>query len=196
MTLLTAARTCSSINVAWNGPGRRAARLLGAGQADEIMRLAYRPHHLLLRVQRQMTAWHRDGRLSDILLATGLAHLDKLTQAAGACERIRTTPVPYPCEVLLHRTTYFYCVLLPFGLVESIGWATPSFPSSSPTPSWRCTPSRENWKIPSARTPMICRWTPWPSTSNARCMKPWVRGLAAGAASRRTPSAGLVLRLD
>jgi putative membrane protein len=63
--------------------------------------------------------------MSDVLLATGLAHLDKLAQAAGACERIRSTPVPYPYEVLLHRTTYFYCALLPFGLVESIGWATP-----------------------------------------------------------------------
>lgn len=98
--------------------------LLGEAQAAEIMRLAYRPHSLLMRVQRQMTAWHRDGRIGDILLATGLAHLDTLTQAAGACERIRTTPVPYPYEVLLHRTTYFYCVLLPFGLVESTGWAT------------------------------------------------------------------------
>jgi putative membrane protein len=93
--------------------------------AAETMHSAYRPHHLLMRVQRTMAAWHRDGRVGDILLATGMAHVDKLNQAAGACERIRTTPVPYPYEVLLHRTTYFYCVLLPFGLVESIGWATP-----------------------------------------------------------------------
>lgn len=106
-------------------PGDTLRALLGAADADAIIQRAYRPSQLLLRVQRVLVAWHRDGRLSDVLLAAGLAHLDKLNHAAGACERIRTTPVPYPYEVLLHRTTYFYCVLLPFGLVESIGWATP-----------------------------------------------------------------------
>jgi putative membrane protein len=63
--------------------------------------------------------------VSDVLFAACLAQLDILTATAGGCEHIRTTPVPYAYEVLLHRTTYFYCALLPFGLVESTGSATP-----------------------------------------------------------------------
>ena len=27
--------------------------------------------------------------------------------------------------LLVHRTTYLYCIMLPFGLVASLGWATP-----------------------------------------------------------------------
>jgi len=27
--------------------------------------------------------------------------------------------------VILHRSCYLYCMLLPFGLVDSIGWMTP-----------------------------------------------------------------------
>ncbi|MEA3093897.1 MAG: ion channel-forming bestrophin family protein [Caballeronia sp.] len=43
----------------------------------------------------------------------------------GGCERIASTPIPYPYGVLLHRTVYAYCLLLPFGLVDSIGTVTP-----------------------------------------------------------------------
>lgn len=100
-------------------------RLLGDAEAAQVLRRAYRPQYLLMRVQCRIVAWHDAGRIGEVLLAAGLAHVDRLTTAAGACERIRTTPVPYPYEVLLHRTTYFYCALLPFGLVESTGWATP-----------------------------------------------------------------------
>lgn len=106
-------------------PSRALNEFLGDAHARDVLRRAHRPQYLLTCVQRQLASWRRDARIDDILLAAALAHLDRLSQAAGACERIRTTPVPYPYEVLLHRTTYFYCVLLPFGLVESIGWATP-----------------------------------------------------------------------
>ncbi|ANN77694.1 bestrophin family protein [Bordetella flabilis] len=106
-------------------PADTLARLLGTAEAAEVMRRAYRPHHVVALLQAHIEAWRRQGRLSDVLFAACLAQLDILTATAGGCERIRTTPVPYAYEVLLHRTTYFYCALLPFGLVESTGWATP-----------------------------------------------------------------------
>lgn len=51
--------------------------------------------------------------------------VNALGAAVGACERIRSTPIPYGYGVLLHRTVYLYCFLLPFGLVDAIGAATP-----------------------------------------------------------------------
>jgi len=48
-----------------------------------------------------------------------------LTDVQGACERIKTTPVPYSYTVLLHRIVAIYCFGLPFGLAETIKWATP-----------------------------------------------------------------------
>ena len=44
-----------------------------------------------------------------------------------ACERIRGTPTPFPYTLLLNRTAYAYCFLLPFGLVSTMGWGTPLF---------------------------------------------------------------------
>ena len=43
----------------------------------------------------------------------------------AGCERIRSTPIPFSYTLLLHRTAYLYCFLLPFGLVETVGMASP-----------------------------------------------------------------------
>ncbi|WP_158792129.1 bestrophin family protein [Granulicella sp. L60] len=55
---------------------------------------------------------------------------EKLTAFAAfqvACERIRSTPTPFTYTLLIHRTSYAYCFLLPFGLASTMGWATPLF---------------------------------------------------------------------
>lgn len=51
--------------------------------------------------------------------------LNALSMALGSCERIANTPLPFTYSVILHRSAYVYCALLPFGLVDSIGWMTP-----------------------------------------------------------------------
>jgi ion channel-forming bestrophin family protein len=55
---------------------------------------------------------------------------ERLIALAGiqvACERIRSTPTPFTYTLLIHRTAYAYCFLLPFGLAGTMGWATPLF---------------------------------------------------------------------
>lgn len=73
--------------------------------------------------------WLRDCRQAK-LLEPMLAHkmessLDGLSLALGSCERIANTPLPFAYSVILHRSVYLYCALLPFGLVDSIGLMTP-----------------------------------------------------------------------
>lgn len=63
-------------------------------------------------------------------LSAPLAHaidrsLSMMAEVQGGCERIKNTPIPFSYSVLLHRTVYVYCYLLPFGLVDSIGSLTP-----------------------------------------------------------------------
>jgi putative membrane protein len=55
------------------------------------------------------------GRLASIAL-----------QQAG-CERIAVTPLPYVYSLLIYRTTYLYCLLLPLALIQPAGWLTPVF---------------------------------------------------------------------
>ncbi|ATG37850.1 putative membrane protein (plasmid) [Phaeobacter piscinae] len=56
-------------------------------------------------------------RISEILSSLGLSQ--------AGCERIATTPLPYVYSLLVRRTTYIYCWLLPFGLIESTNWFAP-----------------------------------------------------------------------
>lgn len=47
-------------------------------------------------------------------------------QQAG-CERIMLTPLPFVYSLLIYRTIWLFCLLLPFALVNSAGWLTPVF---------------------------------------------------------------------
>ncbi len=67
----------------------------------------------------------RSGVLSDILFQTLDKTLGDMVMVQTTCERIRTTPVPFGYTLLLHRTAYLFCFLLPFGFADTLGWATP-----------------------------------------------------------------------
>lgn len=67
----------------------------------------------------------QENRIDSIQQARFDENLDALAQVVGGCERIQSTPIPYSYRVLLHRTVYIYCFLLPFGLVDSLAWLTP-----------------------------------------------------------------------
>ncbi|MBC3413048.1 bestrophin [Pseudomonas sp. SWRI51] len=53
--------------------------------------------------------------------------LSGLAQVQATCERIKGTPLPFPYTLLLHRTIYIFCLLLPFALAEPLGWLAPLF---------------------------------------------------------------------
>jgi putative membrane protein len=73
--------------------------------------------------------WLRECRQAQQLepvIAHKMEHsLDSLSLALGSCERIANTPLPFAYSVILHRSVYLYCALLPFGLVDTIGLMTP-----------------------------------------------------------------------
>jgi putative membrane protein len=53
------------------------------------------------------------------------ASLTSFTDIQGACERIKTTPIPFSYTTLIHRITAVYCYALPFGVVDTVGIYTP-----------------------------------------------------------------------
>ncbi|MCQ4384320.1 hypothetical protein NO136_20860, partial [Clostridioides difficile] len=50
---------------------------------------------------------------SDVTCWMFEAQRDEVGKSVGGCERILSTPIPFSYSVLLHRTVYVYCVLLP-----------------------------------------------------------------------------------
>ncbi len=63
--------------------------------------------------------------LSDVLYQTLARRLDGMSSAQASCERIKSTPTPFAYSLLLHRTAWLFCLLLPFGLVSSLELMTP-----------------------------------------------------------------------
>jgi putative membrane protein len=63
--------------------------------------------------------------IADPLAVNLDASLNTLDRILGNCERIKSTPIPFSYTLLLHRTAYLYCFLLPFGLVDTVGLVTP-----------------------------------------------------------------------
>ncbi|REC45474.1 bestrophin family protein [Chryseobacterium pennipullorum] len=90
-----------------------------------VMNTKYKPAVIM----RLMAEWVQRGKdenaIDSIQQARFDENFDKLSDIVGGCERIISTPIPYSYRVLLHRTVYIYCFLLPFGLVDSLEWFTP-----------------------------------------------------------------------
>ncbi|SFM56505.1 bestrophin family protein [Variovorax sp. OV329] len=100
-------------------------RLLPAQECERLQQARYKPALLLLMAGEWLRDRLRTGQLSPGLAQAMEAPLGRLTDALGGCERIAGTPIPFTYAVIIHRTIYLYCVLLRFGLVDSIGPMTP-----------------------------------------------------------------------
>jgi len=100
-------------------------RLLPASLAIRVKAARYKPQ-LLIREMGHWVQMARHRSHIDYISQQSIDNnLDQLTDIIGGCDRILSTPIPYSYSVLLHRTVYVYCFLLPLGLVDSLGWMTP-----------------------------------------------------------------------
>ena len=101
-----------------------------------------------------------------------------------ACERIKGAPLPFAYTLLLHRTAYMFCCLLPFGLPRRWDGRPRSSPRSSATRSSASMPSAPNSRSRSAVKPTTCRSMPWCGSSNARRLRRWARPICRPCSSR------------
>jgi ion channel-forming bestrophin family protein len=85
----------------------------------------HRPEALLRSLGRDLAEGIRVGWIGEPLAVSLDGTINSFGHVAGGCERIKSTPIPFPYTLLLHRTAYLYCFLLPFGLADSVGLATP-----------------------------------------------------------------------
>lgn len=81
----------------------------------------------LQHIGRRCSQWARQGLISEWRYTQLESRLVSLSLVQAACERIQNTPLPFPYTLLLHRTIYLFCILLPFAMAEPLGWLTPLF---------------------------------------------------------------------
>ncbi|MDB5022219.1 MAG: hypothetical protein JWQ28_3346 [Pedobacter sp.] len=100
-------------------------RISGAALATKLGPARYKPAMLLIEMGQWLQQRSAEGKLDAIHALAFEPNLNELSNIIGGCERIASTPIPYTYKVLLHRTVYIYCLLLPFGLVDTLGWMMP-----------------------------------------------------------------------
>lgn len=99
--------------------------LLLESEWQQIEKSSNKPDFLMLKMGEDLGLCLKEGRIDSCLASSIDATLSAMAAAAAGCERIKSTPMPFSYTLLLHRTAYLYCFLLPFGLVDSIGFMTP-----------------------------------------------------------------------
>ncbi|MCK2183169.1 bestrophin family protein [Halomonas getboli] len=82
---------------------------------------------VLRHVGRQCSALAVAEVISEWRYVTLEQRLVALSEAQATCERLHNTPLPFPYTLLLHRTTFVFCLLLPLVLAEPLGWLAPLF---------------------------------------------------------------------
>lgn len=100
-------------------------RLLPAEMAAQLTAAKFKPVVLLQEISSWIQQAKNSGHTDATMQLAMEANLDKLSGIVGGCERLTNTLIPYTYKVLLHRTVYIYCFLLPFGFVDSLGWMMP-----------------------------------------------------------------------
>ncbi|MGW8200929.1 bestrophin family protein [Sphingomonas bisphenolicum] len=80
---------------------------------------------LLDSTGRRIDIARREGWIDTIQQAQMEAVLVDIANAQGGMERIKNTPLPMQYRFLPTLFAHIFCILLPIGLVESLGFATP-----------------------------------------------------------------------
>ncbi|HBS5663310.1 bestrophin family ion channel [Klebsiella pneumoniae] len=100
-------------------------RLLPEERVTEILASSMPTNRILLLAGNEIGQLREAGKLSDITYGLMDNKLDELAHVLGGCERLATTPVPFAYTLILQRTVYLFCTLLPFALVGDLHYMTP-----------------------------------------------------------------------
>ena len=92
---------------------------------DDAWAKQNRPDGFLQQAGKMLGEELAQRRLDSMGLKILDERLTALSAIQASCERIATTPLPFAYTLIVHRTAFLYCYLLPFALVGAIGWATP-----------------------------------------------------------------------
>jgi len=107
-------------------PGAEARTYIGES-ADAVLGSRSATNAILREMGREYARLLKSGAVTDIIYKVFDERMVALAAIQGACERIRNTPVPFAYTLLLHKTAYLFCLLLPFSLVGTFGYAAPVF---------------------------------------------------------------------
>ncbi len=104
---------------------KKVLSLLTPSEAEFYHAAQNRPDFILRLMSADLARSKASGAISDIQYQMLDISIGQMGAVQAACERLRNTPLPFGYTLLLHRTAYLFCFLLPFGYVDTLGWGSP-----------------------------------------------------------------------
>lgn len=83
--------------------------------------VSHRPNHVASLIHRRTYRLRQENALSDSELLSLGSELSNFLEVAGACERIKNTPIPYSYSSFLRKFILFYVITLPWVFSSSLG---------------------------------------------------------------------------
>ncbi len=99
--------------------------LVGAEPAARIARAHHMPSAVAVELAELLRVGVERGWLSPFALIQCERERAQLIDHIGACERILLTPLPPVYVMKVRRFIAIYMIVLPFSLVDRVGWAAP-----------------------------------------------------------------------
>ena len=84
----------------------------------------HKPNYLANLLFKKVNELYANKAISGEQLLFLNNEISALTDICGACERIKTTPIPYSYSVFIKKFIFFYVMTLPFGYVFTLGFLT------------------------------------------------------------------------
>uniref|UniRef100_UPI0037491C92 bestrophin family protein n=1 Tax=uncultured Sphingomonas sp. TaxID=158754 RepID=UPI0037491C92 len=100
-------------------------RFLSRGEAEPALERTNTANGLLDGTGRRIADAQRKGWIDTIQQAQMESVLVDIANSQGGMERLKNTPLPNQYRFIPAFFTRLFCVLLPIGLVETLGFATP-----------------------------------------------------------------------
>ncbi len=84
----------------------------------------HQPNYVASCILKSITQLHRDGKLHDQEYLTLINDFNTFQTVAGACERVKNTPIPYSYSLFIKKFIFIYILSMPFAMVMEFHYWT------------------------------------------------------------------------
>jgi putative membrane protein len=93
-------------------------------EAKEFDAAPHKPTQVSKWIYRRLILMVKEGRLTENEYLTVDLNMNDYVASAGACERIKYTPMPFSYNMFLKKFIFIYVFTLPLGFVSTFGYGT------------------------------------------------------------------------
>ena len=91
---------------------------------SQLKEYSHIPNRIAQQLYKDVEELRKQNILSEEKVIVLNEELRSFTNVAGACERIKKTPIPYSYSSFIKRMIFLYVITLPLGLISELKWAT------------------------------------------------------------------------